>query len=103
VLTPLEQALAQLPGTADGIAEQLHAGGIKGVRADDGCCPLAVYLTGLGFDTPSVDVGTISAWIDGDEPQYESEWTPSHVEDFIRRFDAGAWPELVSDPEADDA
>jgi hypothetical protein len=86
----LEQALAALPDTPDGIAALLREQGIRGVRTDPCACPLAVYLTGLNIEAPSVTESVVS--INGAE-----EWmfTPDHIEAFVRRFDGGAWPELV--------
>lgn len=96
----LEQALAALPDTADRIAARFAADGIKGTRKDDGCCPVAVYLTSVGLASPEVTENVIA--VGGDDEDL-FEFTPEHVVEFIQRFDNGAWPELVSDPEAADA
>lgn len=97
----LAEALAALPDTADGIAAHLTAKGIRGVPADSYCCPVANYLTGAGFWAASV--GDIRIEVVDDDSGSEEAVTPKPVADFLRRFDSREWPELVSEPEDDDA
>jgi hypothetical protein len=99
VLT-LPEALAALPSHPDAIAARLGAYGIRGVRGDSCNCPVVHYLTGLGFDAVVVDEDTAVARAGG---VTQSARTPHAVAEFILGFDGGAWPELVSDPETDDA
>ncbi len=98
----LAEALAALPDTADGIAAHLRAKGIRGVRENPDCCPIANYLSGTGgLYGPDVDPSRIDAFTD--EGDAEQVCTPAHIAEFVRRFDDGEWPELVLDDAADDA
>lgn len=93
----LEQALAELPDTAAGIALYLHERGIKGIREDDCACPLANYLIGLGFTEVKVDRVLIEVYSERHH-YYETAVPSDAVRDFIRRFDFHAeWPTLVSE------
>lgn len=94
----LAEALAALPDTSDGIAAHLAAKGIRGVREMPGCCPVANYLTEAGFHLVEVNDDEVSA----DEERRCID-TPANIASFVRRFDDGEWPELVSEPEDDDA
>jgi len=89
----LEQALAELPGTAEGIATFLRERGIRGVPENPDCCPIANYLTGLGFERVDVEEGRIRV---GNGPDLQRVTTPRRIARFIYRFDhALEWPELV--------
>lgn len=91
----LEEALAQLPDTADGIAAYLIERGLRGER-DDGCkCPVANYLRAAGLPDPLVDPD--DAYISGVD-EAERVKLPVHVREFVNRFDDGAWPELATNP-----
>jgi hypothetical protein len=95
----LAEALAALPTTADDIAAHLHAKGIRGLRRRAGCCPVANYLVGAGFDEATVGPTEIHAWTEG-SGELESV-TPWWLTDFIVRFDEGDFPELVLDDTAE--
>lgn len=90
----LSQALAALPEDPVAIAARLGAQGCRGIRENNECCPIANYLTGLGF---------VGAWVDPEQIAVDDEDypvdTPPAVGEFVNRFDKGDWPELVSDPE----
>lgn len=88
----LEQALAQLPDSADGIAAYLIEQKCRGVRADSCYCPIAKYLDGAGFGSASVADVAVEAYI-GDI-WYGAD-NPPHITEFVRRFDKGEWPELA--------
>jgi hypothetical protein len=88
VLT-LAEVLAELPDTADGIADRMRAFGIKGQLRDDFCCPIANFLTSRGFEDAMVG----EEWIEVCDD--DSGDTPPAVAEFVRRFDAVAWPDLV--------
>lgn len=98
----LAEALAELPDTADGIANHLIVEGIRGVREMPNCCPVANYLTRAGFHLVEVTADEVTA----DEVTADDGWrrieTPNGVASFVLRFDQGEWPELVDEPEADD-
>jgi hypothetical protein len=87
----LDQALAELPDTADGIADRMRALDIKGRRQDDFCCPIANWLIGKGFEDPMVGEEWCEA-LDDDPTQTD---TPPAVAEFVRRFDAGVYLDLV--------
>lgn len=98
----LAEALAAMPDTADGIADRLAELGIRGARKDDFCCPIANYLkrTANVVD-PAVDAGFVEGLVENGEEVVCG--TSEAVADFVLRFDLGAWPELVDEPEDDDA
>jgi hypothetical protein len=91
VLT-LAEVLAELPDTADGIAERMRALGIKGQVQDDFCCPIANFLTSRGFEDAMVGEEWIEVCEDSGSEQGD---TPPAVAEFVRRFDTLAWPDLV--------
>jgi len=66
----LDQALAELPDTAEGIAALLAEQNARGKRCD-------------------VQIRDENGW------RYESPETPSALRDFVERFDDGEWPELA--------
>jgi hypothetical protein len=95
-VTSLEQALAKLPGTAEGIAAYLIEQDCRGRRKDSLCCPVANYLDGIGeFHRPEVTENSISYEVGEDDQQMVL--TPDHMTEFITRFDKGEWPELDID------
>jgi hypothetical protein len=89
----LAEALAALPGTANGIAAHLREQGIRGVRRAACRCPLTVYLTSLGFFR--VSVGEIHIRAASDSASGDYVVTPGRIVEFTERFDSGEWPELV--------
>lgn len=93
----LAQALEELPDTADNLAAWLAEQGIRGVRENQDCCPIANYLTGLGFNHVTVDDSYVQAY--SDVTGWDGEEPESSVTEFVTRFDKGEWPEL----EVDDA
>jgi hypothetical protein len=89
----LAQALAELPDTADGIADFFRERGIRGVPADSYCCVVANYLISRGFTAAAV--GDIRIEACDDDCGSDEAVTPKPVSDFLKRFDSHAWPELV--------
>lgn len=85
----LEQALAELPDTADGIARMLIEADCQGTLQDGRCCPMANYLIRLGFTEPFVQPDYVQ--VNSATPP-----TPSALREFVGRFDAEEWPELVA-------
>jgi len=85
----LTEALAALPGTADDIAAMLIEADCQGSRRDGRCCPMANYLSRLGFEA-FVQPDYVQA--DGVTPD-----TSQELREFVERFDEGEWPELVVD------
>lgn len=96
----LAQALAALPDTADGIAAHLIALGRKGVPGDGCNCPVSNYLTGEGFHRVWVAASWTRAYAEPSSGRQVVE-TPAHITEFVDRFDAGEWPELVADDTAE--
>lgn len=93
----LEQALADLPDTAEGIAAYLIEKECRGTREDGTCCPLANYLGRIsGFTGPFVDTSYVRAALDGDRWGHMAD-TPEHIRQFVLGFDRGEWPELDID------
>jgi hypothetical protein len=73
--------------------------GVKGHRDDDNDCPLATFLRAKGVEQPSVtvyntiDLSTVS--IDDNEDELSVDHGES-VSEFISRFDAGEFAELLT-------
>jgi len=88
----LAQVLAELPDTADGIADRMRALGIKGKRGRSCCCPLANYLVSEGFDQAIVGESWIEVLYDSGSVECD---TPPVIAEFIDRFDAGVYLDLV--------
>jgi hypothetical protein len=89
----LEQALAALPDTPDGIAAHLAERGIRGRRFSAQRCPIAAYVraeTG-GFNVTAGRT-RISAT---SRLGVAQAGTPLPVRHFMRRFDQGYYPELA--------
>lgn len=90
----LEQALAELPDTADGIAAYFAEQGITGQRNHNYCCPVANYVKRTtAVEDPAVEPGLVEGF--GGEGEELVCETPAAVKEFVERFDKGAWPELV--------
>lgn len=90
----LEQALAELPDTADGIAAYLTEQDCRGKRENGNCCPLANYLArNSQFRDPFVDTSYVRARLDGDRWGHMVD-TPEHIREFVLGFDRGKWPDL---------
>lgn len=84
---PIEQKLADLPTTANEIAIFLAGLGIQGRRGNSYKCPLANYLGG------GVAIKPDKIIIDTDQWKYLP--VPEPVAEFISKFDAGEYLELV--------
>ena len=89
----LDEIMERLGPTADDIAVYLLSAGITGKPGEPGCCPIANYLCGLGFEE-------VGVWIK-DEGYVEIETSEDcvraagHVEQFVADFDRGLWPNLI--------
>lgn len=87
--TTAARALKALGPTSQAVAANLAKRGVKG-RTGAKSCPLANYLKLRGFTKPIV--GRQHYWLrDGREP---SRYLPFHLQVFVRKFDAGMYPEL---------
>lgn len=91
----LETIVEQLGSTADEVALNLQRAGITGKRGEPDCCPVANYLSGIGF---------VGALVQLHHEEYLEISTPDEaadaskaVEDFVASFDGGAYPFLVTD------
>jgi hypothetical protein len=101
-------ALAALGDTPDHIADTLYAGGYRGHRGDECCCPLSRYLLDV------TDAIEVHVWSDGPDPDYveafrneSPDGTPFYLikvplseplSRFLYRFDCeGAYPDLDVD------
>lgn len=92
----LEQALAELPDTADGIAAYLTEQECRGKREDGDYCPIANYLRGIGFRDPHVGLALAFEGVH----EAETVHLPDGARRFVARFDEGEWPELdIDNPE----
>lgn len=80
---------------ADAIVQFLGEKGIKGVRCNSTCCPLAEYMkkeTGLYC---IVGTSNVFGWNEDIDPPYTfKNRLTNTMAQFIRSFDAGAFPEL---------
>lgn len=94
----LDQALAELPDTADGIADRMRALGIKGFCGDAYNCPVANWLLRPGSGFAGASVGDVRIEVCDADSGFEDEPTPPAVAEFVRRFDAGVYLDLVEVP-----
>lgn len=90
-MTPAElrAKLEALGTTADEVADTLRAKGVRAVRGRLQCtsCPIAVYMGGNTIVTPDESGwDPLGAAVRADNPPAVSE--------FIRRYDAGDFPDL---------
>jgi hypothetical protein len=117
----VERAFRALGDTEEQIVERLTAGGFRGVRNDDGCCPIANYLTTVIEECTSVLVGLDEGYdTETDELAYRISHVelvaddgegrgrldvvaPYHVADFVNSFDLNRYPELVEEVSDADA
>jgi hypothetical protein len=92
-----EQLLTNLGDQPATVAERLHAAGIRGERCNEGACPIATYLLRSDLGLYSVAVsGNIATLRYGDRGAYTVFVdVPDVVEEFIYRFDNGAYDELL--------
>lgn len=84
--------------TADEIADFFRKEGIKGYRGEIESCPIANYVSaGCGGKVQMDDKSLIT--IDPTNPEKEVGWVLEHtpaMAEFIKRFDAGDYPDLVA-------
>ncbi len=86
--------LADLGDTADAVADRLRALGIKGKHRHSYECPVAKLLHANGY--PDVEVDNGWTWPDGSTDNAIPEVAnPAPVGEFIQRFDAGVYLDLV--------
>jgi hypothetical protein len=96
ITTRATAALDALGHTADEVADQLRAKGIKGERLDEGACPIANYLSGID-GVIDVDVIEKRTWIGVDHsPQMIEVVNPDAITTFVSRFDRGVYLDLVA-------
>jgi hypothetical protein len=91
----LRDLVHNLGDTPDTIAAALRAGGHVGNRNHATSCPVAQYLAGR-FPCSRVGYGVIQVFIPGKQVPIEITM-PMAISLFVRRFDAGEYPDLVDD------
>jgi hypothetical protein len=99
----VEKALAKLRNkTPDQIAAYLKRRHCTGQRDHAYSCPVALFLKAESkLRCKRIRVESAKVQIEGkahrmfDDPEAEID-TPVAVEDFVNRFDRGAYPELIS-------
>jgi hypothetical protein len=94
----LRAMLSRLPADPDSIAGFFGDRGIRGVRNNSECCPVAHWLNVSlgGVYTPEVlDSGTVTLYYEG-VPAARAD-LPVPVYDFVRLFDEGIYPLLIAD------
>jgi hypothetical protein len=98
----VEAALSGLGNTADEVADRLRALGIKGIRDDAACCPIARLLESALGAGIAVCVGNFSITILGPLGPgglgFEIEDAPDAVREFISRFDDSVYLDLAEAP-----
>ncbi len=89
------EAIKSLGETPEEVTLALQAQGIKGYRQMASSCPVARYLNACGF--PHVTVSTSAKrYRDGskESESEESVYLCAGVQEWIRRFDDGEYPEF---------
>jgi hypothetical protein len=97
--TAVTQLLTQLGDDPNTVAQRLHAAGIRGERCNEGTCPIATYLLASDLRLARVQViGNIAVFGDPDRPFALGEYVKlsDAVDEFIHRFDNGAYPQLLA-------
>ncbi|GGL05329.1 hypothetical protein [Mangrovihabitans endophyticus] len=90
----ITKALTSLGATADEIAETLVIGGWRGLRNDAGACPISRYLTSVLPGADDVVTGTAQLTVLSRHAELDVDLPPA-VEQFVRAFDDGGFPDLV--------
>lgn len=94
LLREVEVKLVDLGESADQVAANLATAGIRGIRQQQACCPVANYMKWLGCEHPTVNVDehrdeiyarTDHGFVD----------VPEAVAEFVYNFDAGMYDELA--------
>jgi hypothetical protein len=84
--------------TADAVANEMRAAGIKGTQDDTCTCPLANYLTQLpGVDQVEVLDNHVYLWV-GDQAEPAVIELAESVSNFVYLFDQGVFLDLVDLP-----
>jgi hypothetical protein len=94
-MTPEDQlldTLARYGDTADAIADRFRAMGIKGARHQAMACPIAQALSRAGYRYPIVSCEEIRV---DDAGGFVAVSTPESVAEFVRRYDARVYLDLV--------
>ena len=95
-------ALRELGQTADDVAQSLLAAGIQGVVSNPVLCPVAQYLVqrlqDLSVCRTYVNCdGSVVTWYDEKAGRLSVDiMNPVSVDEFIDRFDGGAYPQLAT-------
>lgn len=92
----ITRKLAELGDTADAVAASLAAAQCRGWRGSSYRCPVANYLRTLGWSVPDVDAGVFAIYDGADETRIAEGPLPSGVKEFIGRFDAGLYGDLIA-------
>jgi hypothetical protein len=88
----IEQAIASLGDTIDNVFYTLQSAGVKGERGEATSCPIAKYL---GAIYPAfMQVCESHVTVAGS--RIHTYPFPDHISEWIRRFDAGYYPEFVA-------
>jgi hypothetical protein len=94
-MNELAKALEDLGETLEEVYTKLKEAGIKGRQTVCSMCPIANYLSELGFRSPKVGIG---AGIDAGSPTTDEIYLGvPHTEatkQFVRAFDDGHFPDL---------
>ncbi len=99
----LHAALLDLGATPDAVAENLTAGGHRGVPGSPGGDPVARYLA-AAYPAGTVSVTGMYAEVQVDDLDVDGGFTAVHVSlpepvrRFVARFDAHQYPQLVEAP-----
>ncbi len=93
----LAELLAGLGDTPDAVADRLRALGIKGVQGDACFCPIARFLDSDSTPYRCAAVTDLSSIVDSPAEDYRTLQVsnPAPVAEFIGRFDAGIYLDLV--------
>lgn len=91
----IARLLADLGDTADAVADQLRAKGIKGEPRKCAACPVQNYLRPL-TTAPNLSTTGVSVWFDDPDGDVPIEvMLPRPVSQFISLFDLGVYLDLI--------
>jgi hypothetical protein len=83
-------------GSPDEIAKWFRRCHIKGIPNNQQLCPVGIMLTRMKLITTSVDADEIITFMFGNIERKVVK-TPKNIRNFIKKFDSGAYPDLITD------
>lgn len=91
----ISRKLAELGAGPDDVAAALTEKGCKGSIGNSMACPVSMYLKSLGWDDAFVGAFDASIYDEQTGQAVALASLPVQIQQFIRRFDGGLYPDLI--------